>query len=114
MNTSEVKAEIAQTYDERAEGYKDKDFVEIDGELRVPERNSAYFFVKRKVEYAMKMSGATRDMKALEVGCSLGQMTVLLAPKFNDLTAIDISPKCVDLLPVTAQVAQPYSCSACG
>jgi len=93
----QAREAVVSIYDERAELFKNKDFEIVDGERRIPEKKSAHFFVKRKVEYAMSMSAARRDQQVLEVGCSLGQMTVLLATRFDKVKAIDLSPKCVDL-----------------
>ncbi len=92
-----VKSEIANLYDERAEEFKAKELVVIDGEYRVPERKSAYYFVKRKVDAAMRLSGAQRSANLLEVGCSLGQMTVLLASRFDSVVAVDLSPNCIEM-----------------
>jgi ubiquinone/menaquinone biosynthesis C-methylase UbiE len=97
MSANDPKDKIAEQYNVRAAEYQDKDIVEVDGELRVPESKSGYFFVKRKVLKAMSMAKATPDMKTLEVGCSIGQMTVLLAPRFKEITAVDISPDCIEL-----------------
>ena len=44
--------------------------------------------------YGHRLSDRSR---ALEIGCSFGQMTALLAKRFSHLTAVDISPKSVQI-----------------
>ncbi len=65
----------------------------------MPEPGAAHYFVKRKVTMALKLYGMkiTDRSRALEIGCSFGQMTALLAKKFSHLTAVDISQKSVKI-----------------
>lgn len=97
MSAQDFKQIIAEQYNNRAAQYEARPLVLVDGELRVQESEAGYFFVKRKVLHALRMANATPDMKVLEVGCSIGQMTVLLSPRFKEITAVDISPGCIEV-----------------
>ena len=63
----------------------------------MPESPASHYFLDRKVETALAMAGASRDARVLEVGCSFGHQTFLLAPRFAHVTAVDLSPESIAL-----------------
>ncbi|MAT38948.1 MAG: hypothetical protein CL946_05020 [Ectothiorhodospiraceae bacterium] len=96
--TNDIKQEVSAVYDERAERYGNLTWVERDGTIRLPEKNSGYYFVNKKVRYALEMSAASKDHRLLEVGCSYGQMTGLLSKEFSHVTALDMSKPALDVV----------------
>jgi ubiquinone/menaquinone biosynthesis C-methylase UbiE len=98
MENEDVKRNIISRYDHEAVEKENEAWLRAGGSARVPEKPGALYFVARKVSEALRLYGAgLRDKKALEVGCSFGQMTSLLASEVRELTAIDISPASVRL-----------------
>jgi ubiquinone/menaquinone biosynthesis C-methylase UbiE len=75
------------------------DWLEKGGTERVPESPASHYFIDRKVTMALSMceNNVSRESKALEIGCSFGHMTALLAGKFKSLTAVDISPQSIKI-----------------
>lgn len=63
------------------------------------ESKTASYFVHRKVKEALSYCDQPIDenLRVLEVGCSFGYMTALLAKRFKHVTALDISPQSVNL-----------------
>ena len=95
MDTSaKVKADILARYDAEARELDNADWLSAGGDARVPESKASYYFIDRKVTEALKLAGAlaSSESRALEIGCSFGHMTSLLAAKFKHLTAVDLSP----------------------
>lgn len=98
QNEQSVKQNIIARYDKEAVEKENDAWLKAGGDARVPEKPGALYFVARKVSEALKIHGpGLRGKKALEVGCSFGQMTSLLAKQVGELTAIDISPASVRL-----------------
>ena len=64
---------------------------------RVPEPGASHYFIDRKVEEAVKLSRLGPDSRVLEVGCSWGHMTFLLAARFREVVGVDLSPESVEL-----------------
>lgn len=98
MNSNEKKQEIIRKYE--ADTEKDNDeWLEKDNSPRVPESRASHYFIDRKVSEVLRLLGneARNSANVLEIGCSIGHMTSLLAQKFETLTAVDISPKSVDV-----------------
>ncbi|NOY06054.1 MAG: class I SAM-dependent methyltransferase [Chlorobi bacterium] len=93
----EVKKAIIEKYDREAREKNTEQWLEQGNDPRVPEGKAAHYFIDRKVREALNLCAADlsscRD--ALEIGCSFGQMTSLLAGRFERLTAVDISPESV-------------------
>lgn len=89
-----VKQKIVAQYDQEALEKDNMDWLQKGGNERVPESQSAHYFIDRKVNEALSMCGGvfSSESKVLEIGCSFGHMTALLARKCKDLTAVDISP----------------------
>jgi ubiquinone/menaquinone biosynthesis C-methylase UbiE len=94
-----AKKEIVAKYDAEAVEKDNAAWLSCGNDVRVPESRAAHYFIDRKVEEAIKLYGhpATPSATALEIGCSFGHMTALLAAKFENLTAVDISPASIRL-----------------
>jgi SAM-dependent methyltransferase len=67
------------------------------GTSRVPEPPAAHYFIDRKLETALELARAPAGSRVLEVGCSFGHMTFLLAQRFRDVMAVDLSPESIAL-----------------
>jgi ubiquinone/menaquinone biosynthesis C-methylase UbiE len=93
------KEDIINRYDTYASQQNNEQWLQEGGSARVPEKPSALYFVGRKVAVARALCGIgiTRASRALEIGCSFGQMTSLLAQDFDSLTAVDIAPATLEL-----------------
>src|SRR5262245_33233922 len=67
------------------------------GSARVPESPASHYFIDRKVEAALAVAGVPRDSSVIEIGSSFGHMSFLLAERFREVVALDISPESIDL-----------------
>jgi SAM-dependent methyltransferase len=67
------------------------------GSARVPESRASHYFIDRKVETALALAGLTPDAQVIEVGSSFGHMSFLLAERFREVVALDLSPESIDL-----------------
>lgn len=96
---AKVKADILAKYDEEARELDNPDWLSAGGSARVPESRASHYFIDRKVTEALKLAGtaASQESRALEIGCSFGHMTSLLAAKFKHLTAVDLSPNSISV-----------------
>ncbi len=96
---STKKQQIIQKYEEEARERDSDAWYAAGGSARVPESRAARYFIDRKVSEALRLLGSDyrRDARVLEIGCSFGHMTALLASSFDTLTAVDISPASVDV-----------------
>ena len=95
----DIKSALTGRYDAEAEELDTSEWVSGTADARPPEPGAGHYFVKRKVDMALAICGAAAapDARVLEIGCSFGQMTALLAARFRSLTAIDISPRSVEI-----------------
>jgi ubiquinone/menaquinone biosynthesis C-methylase UbiE len=95
--SAKVKADILAQYDRQAGALDNDAWLAAGGDARVPESKASHYFVDRKVTEALKLAGAlaSQESRALEIGCSFGHMTSLLAAKVKHLTAVDLSPASV-------------------
>ena len=93
------KDAIIRKYDDEAKELDTAAWLALGGDVRVPEPGVGHYFVSRKVAMGLKLCGNHLSDRArvLEIGCSFGQMTAILAKKFTDLTAVDISPRSVQI-----------------
>ncbi len=94
MDTSaRIKADMLAKYDSEARELNSAAWLSAGGNSRVPESRASHYFIDRKVTEALKLAGtsASYESKVLEIGCSFGHMTSLLAAKFRHLTAVDLS-----------------------
>jgi ubiquinone/menaquinone biosynthesis C-methylase UbiE len=95
----EIKKAIINKYDEEAKELDTPEWLHYNNDVRVPEKGAAHYFVERKVSMALKLcENQLKDSSnALEIGCSFGQMTALLAKRFSQLSAVDISPLSIQI-----------------
>jgi len=95
--SAKVKADILAKYNGEASELDNAEWLRAGDSARVPESRASHYFIDRKVTEALKLAGtsASQESKALEIGCSFGHMTSLLATRFKDLTAVDLSPDSV-------------------
>ncbi len=91
--SAKVKADILAKYDGEARELDNADWLCAGGSARVPESKASHYFIERKVTEALNLAGtaAPSESRVLEIGCSFGHMTSLLAAKFKHLTAVDLS-----------------------
>ncbi len=95
----ELKQKIAYQFDQEAKELDNTEWLEEGKTARIPESPSAHYFIERKINQAMAMYGDDyrRSNRALEIGCSFGHMTSLLAGKFDQLTAVDLSQESINI-----------------
>lgn len=95
--SDQAKKEVREFYRSETEMRDSEEWLARGGTARVPESKSAHYFVERKVSAALKMAGLASSSRIIEVGCSFGQMSFLLAEKFREVVAVDLSPDTVSL-----------------
>ena len=79
-------------------GDRDSDaWIREGGTARVPETPASHYFIDRKVETAVAMAHAPAPSRVLEVGCSFGHMSFLLAERFREVVAVDLSAESIAL-----------------
>jgi SAM-dependent methyltransferase len=84
-------------YASEAADRDDPAWLEAGGSERVPESPASHYFLDRKVDTALAMAPAPREAHVLEVGCSFGHQTFLLARRFASVEAVDLSPESIAL-----------------
>jgi ubiquinone/menaquinone biosynthesis C-methylase UbiE len=91
--SAKIKEDLLAQYDGEAGGLDNAAWLSAGGSARVPESKASHYFIDRKVTEALKLAGASasQESRTLEIGCSFGHMTSLLAGKFKHLTAVDLS-----------------------
>jgi ubiquinone/menaquinone biosynthesis C-methylase UbiE len=94
-----IKQKIISKYDKEALEKNNSGWLQKGGTERVPESPASHYFIDRKVNQAISMckNDVSPDSKTIEIGCSFGHMTALLAKKFKSLTAIDISAESIKI-----------------
>ena len=92
-----VREDVRAFYRAEAADRDTEAWLAAGGTSRVPESRAAHYFIDRKVDAALSAVGLPASAEVLEVGCSFGQMTFLLAERFRAVTAVDLSPDAVDL-----------------
>jgi ubiquinone/menaquinone biosynthesis C-methylase UbiE len=97
--SAKVKADMLAKYNGEANELNNAEWLAAGNSVRVPESKASFYFIERKVTEALKLAGASasQESKVLEIGCSFGHMTSLLAARFKDLTAVDLSPDSVEV-----------------
>jgi len=95
--TDQVQQKLKEFYRQEASERAGEDWLRRGGSARVPESKASHYFIDRKVAEALSMAGAHPDAHVLEIGCSFGHMTFLLAREFRSVTAVDLSPESIDL-----------------
>lgn len=97
MENNKIKKKVLNKYEKEAIEKDSMDWISKGHSPRVPESRSSHYFIDRKVEEALKYCEYKRGARVLEIGCSFGHMTYLLSQKFDHLTAVDISPKSIEI-----------------
>lgn len=84
-------------YDGEARELNSDAWLSAGGSARVPESRASHYFIDRKVTEALKLAGTrvSDESKVVEIGCSFGHMTSLLATRFRHVTAVDLSAESV-------------------
>jgi ubiquinone/menaquinone biosynthesis C-methylase UbiE len=97
--SAKIKADILAKYEGEAGELDNAEWLTAGGEARVPESKASHYFIDRKVTEALKLAGtaASYESRVLEIGCSFGHMTSLLAARFKHLTAVDLSPHSISV-----------------
>src|SRR5688500_14625341 len=104
-SAEQARQDIQAFYRSEAEERASEEWLARGGTARVPESRAAHYFVDRKVEAALAATGVQGSAEILEVGCSFGQMTFLLAERFSHVTAVDLS---ADAVALTRRRAEHY------
>jgi len=97
VSSHEHKQRMRSFYAQEAAERDDEQWLRAGGSPRVPESRASHYFLDRKVEMALKLTNAPRAGRVLEVGCSFGHQTFLLANHFAHVTAVDLSPESINL-----------------
>ena len=92
-----IKRDLEAFYASEAHDRDSEEWLELGGTARVPESPSSLYFIDRKVETALAMAALPRDARVLEVGCSFGHMSFLLAERFREVVSVDLSAESIDL-----------------
>lgn len=93
----EIKQNLRAFYASEAQALGSDSWISAGGSARVPESRASQYFVGRKVEEAIALTRLEPDRRVLEVGCSFGHMTFLLAERFREVVAVDLSGESVEL-----------------
>ena len=99
MKHIDEKQKVIEKYEREANEKNSEEWLSLGGSVRVPESKASHYFIDRKVNEALKLldKSITNSATVLEIGCSFGQMTSLLACEFDNITALDISPLSVEI-----------------
>jgi SAM-dependent methyltransferase len=92
-----VKTAMKAFYADEARPLTTEAWLARGGTARVPESRASHYFIDRKVETAVALAGLGADARVLEVGSSFGHMTFLLARRFREVVAVDLSAESVAL-----------------
>ena len=92
-----VKNELKSFYDSESADRASEAWIRLGSSARIPESKASHYFIDRKVDEALALSAPGRDQRVLEVGCSFGHMTFLLAERFREVVAVDLSSDSVAL-----------------
>lgn len=95
--SDDVKQVMREFYASEASERETREWLEAGGSSRVPESRAAHYFIDRKVDTALRLASAPTGSRVLEVGCSFGHMTFLLARRFSQVTAVDLSGESIEL-----------------
>jgi ubiquinone/menaquinone biosynthesis C-methylase UbiE len=97
--SAKTKADILAKYEGEASELDNAAWLSAGGSARVPESKASHYYIDRKVTEALKLAGASasHESRVLEIGCSFGHMTSLLAARFKHLTAVDLSTSSISV-----------------
>ncbi len=91
------KQALVEFYAAEARDRETDAWLRAGGGPRVPENAASRYFLDRKVSAALALAPAEPSAKVLEVGCSFGHQSFLLARRFAHVTAVDLSPESIAL-----------------
>lgn len=97
MESHDVKDALRAFYATETLDRDTRAWIESGGSARVPETRSAHYFIDRKVCEAVQLASLPGHCRVLEVGCSFGHMSFLLAQRFAEVVAVDLSPESIAL-----------------
>jgi ubiquinone/menaquinone biosynthesis C-methylase UbiE len=92
-----IKQDMRSFYASEAADRSGEDWIRLGGTARVPESRTSHYFIDRKVETALALAALPATSRVLEVGSSFGHMSFLLAERFREVVATDLSPESIDL-----------------
>lgn len=92
-----IKQDMQDFYAAEAHDRDTEAWLAEGGTARVPESAASHYFIDRKVSEAVAMAGLPREARVIEVGSSFGHMSFLLADRFREVVAVDLSPESIDL-----------------
>jgi SAM-dependent methyltransferase len=99
---TDVKSDMKGIYKGEAAERDSEEWL-AEGDARIPESKASHYFIDRKVGQALRLAPITPDMHVVEIGCSFGYMTFLLAQHAKKVTAVDLSEESIDLAQRRAQ-----------
>jgi SAM-dependent methyltransferase len=91
------KLDLEAFYADEARDRDSDAWIRSGGSARVPESAASHYFIDRKVNASLAMAALPADARVLEVGCSFGHMSFLLARRFREVVAVDLSRESIDL-----------------
>lgn len=92
-----VKEAMKTFYASEASEHASEAWLAEGGTARVPESRAAHYFIDRKVEEAVALAALGPESRVIEVGSSFGHMSFLLAQRFREVVAVDLSPESIEL-----------------
>ena len=95
--SAQIKKDMQSFYASEAGERGSEDWIRAGGTARVPESRSSHYFIDRKVETALALAPGPAEGRVLELGCSFGHMTFLLARRFREVVAVDLSAESLAL-----------------
>lgn len=96
-SSGEIKQAMEAFYASEARDRATEAWLEEGGSARIPESPSSHYFIDRKVGEAVALAELPHEARVLEVGSSFGHMSFLLAERFREVVAVDLSPESIDL-----------------
>lgn len=96
-DAARVKEAMKTFYAAEAGDRDDEAWLAAGGSARVPESKASHYFIDRKVNEALALAALDPGARVIEIGCSFGHMTFLLAERFREVVAVDLSPESIDL-----------------
>lgn len=96
-NASQIKKNLQAFYREESLMQDEEAWLRAGSSPRVPESRASHHFIDRKVATALALVQTSADAKVLEIGCSFGHMTFLLAQTFKEVIAVDLSQESLAL-----------------
>jgi len=96
-NATLIKRDLQVFYQKESMIGDEEAWLRAGNSPRVPESRASHHFIDRKVTTALALAQTPKDAKILEIGCSFGHMTFLLAQAFKEVIAVDLSRESLEL-----------------